>query len=191
MQVVEDDDERRRLLRGGDEQGPQRVEEGEAVLLGGSRGRRGRVRELGQRAAQFRDEVRERFGSGAQRGAQFLGRELGGVRPDDLHPRPERGRTAVLPAAAPVDARTERLGALVEGLAQGRLADAGVSGDEVEVAAPLVGVVQRRFQLLQLAVTADDVGAGGVRGRHHGRWLAVLEPVRGAARPDVGGAHGT
>ncbi len=129
------------------------VEQGEARAVGlQGLGDLGQVEAL----AHLGGEAADPAGAGTQPPAQLV---VGGARgqlADHLHPGPEGGRAAAVPAAGPDDARPGAPRLLAEGLGQARLADPGLAGEQHEAAPARGGVGQRGSQVRQLLGAAQQ-----------------------------------
>ena len=123
------------------------VEEREARLLGLEVAGLGQVQALAQLGRELGHPARAGAELGAQRVVVAVGRE----RAHDLHPRPEGGRAAAVPAARPRDAVAVGRRALAQRGGQARLADAGLAREQHEAAVPGRRLLERRVEIGQLA----------------------------------------
>ena len=169
VQVVEEHDQRlaRRRVAQEDRDG---VEEREAGLLGLEVAGLGQVEALAQLGRELGHPAR----AGAELRTQGVVVAVGGERAHDLHPRPERGRAAAVPAARPRDAMAVGRGALAQRGGQARLADAGLAGEQDEAAAAGRRLLERGVQIGQLPRASEK---GKLAGRADGvRALADCIP---------------
>ena len=169
VQVVEEHDQRlaRRRVAQEDRDG---VEEGEAGLLGLEVARLGQVEALAKLGRELGHPAR----AGAELRTQGVVVAVGGEGAHDLHPRPERGRAAAVPAARPRDAMAVARGALTQRGGQARLADAGLAREQDEAAAAGRRLLERGVQIGQLPRASEK---GKLAGRADGvRALADCIP---------------
>ena len=146
VEVVEEHDQR--LARGGvAQEDGDGVEEREARLLGLEVAGLGQVQALAQLGRELGHPAR----AGAELGAQGVVVAVGRERAHDLHPRPEGGRAAAVPAARPRDAMAVGRGALAQRGGQAGLADAGLAREQHEAAVPGRRLLERRVEIGQLA----------------------------------------
>jgi hypothetical protein len=104
----------------------------------------------------------------AELGRDLLGRAAGGIGPQRLAPGPVGGRRP-LAAAAPGHPRLPGARPGAELLGEAGLADAGLAGDQHQLALPTQGAVEGRAQLGPLDPAADEgdpVGVLGPLGQH-------------------------
>ena len=139
VEVVEEHDERL-ARRGVAQEDGDGVEEREARLLGLEVAGLGQVQALAQLGRELGHPAR----AGAELGAQRVVVAVGRDRAHDLHPRPEGGRAAAVPAARPRDAVAVGRGALAERRGQARLADAGLAGEQDQAAVAGRRLLERR-----------------------------------------------
>ena len=151
MEVVEEHDERL-ARRGVAQEDGDGVEEREARLLGLEVAGLGQVQALAQLGGELGHPAR----AGAELGAQRVVVAVGRDRAHDLHPRPEGGRAAAVPAARPRDAVAVGRRALAQRRGQARLADARLAREQHEAAAPGRRLLEHRVEVRELARAPEE-----------------------------------
>jgi hypothetical protein len=163
VQVVQDEHERAILSRAAQEVGGS-LEEAEA---GAFRLELRRLGQAGEELAQLRQELRELRRSRAQLRPQRWGLRLADADAQRLHPRPEGGSAARLPAAADEDARAPCSRPAEQLVREPALADTGLPDEQKEASMAGKGVVEAHQQLFEFALAADEdtaarIGASGL-----------------------------
>ncbi len=146
VEVVEEHDQRL-ARRGVAQEDGDGVEQREARLLGLEVAGLGQVQALAQLGRELGHPPR----AGAELRAQGVVVAVGCERTHDLHPWPEGGGAAAVPAARPRDAMPVGRGALAERGGQAGLADAGLPGEQDEAAVPRRRLLERGVEIGQLA----------------------------------------
>jgi hypothetical protein len=152
VDVVEDQDERPTHARASDEvrDGFEQREASALELDPGS------LRRAANPRVEFGNQTDDLIGTVPDVALELIGFARPDVAPEDLDPRPVRGRPTALPAPAPQDVGTGLGRVRAQPVGEARLADARLTGDEEQAARSVQGLGESRAQLRELALAIDE-----------------------------------